>query len=76
MEQTNAIHSVKVANITVNLHNVGYLEILDTENDVGEAVKVPCGCITSAVGTRYFIRVVRKSVRGLRAYQRCDGSVS
>lgn len=65
MEHTNTIGSVKVGNITVNLHNVGYLEILDSKNDIGEAVKVPCGCITSAVGTRYFIRVIRKSVRTL-----------
>ena len=47
MEHTNTIGRVKVGNITVNLHNTGYLEILDTENDAGEAVKVPCGCIIS-----------------------------
>ena len=30
MEQTNAIGSVRVGNITVNLHNVGYYEVLDS----------------------------------------------
>ena len=65
MEHTNTIRSMKVGNITVNLHNVGYLEILDGENDAGEAVKVPCECITSVVGTCYFIRMIRKSVRTL-----------
>ena len=39
MEQTNAIRSVRVGNITVNLHNIGYLECVDTENDDGTLVK-------------------------------------
>ena len=60
MTHTNAIRSVKVGNITVNLHNVGYLEVIDAESDDGEATKVPCGCITSVVGTRYFTPATRK----------------
>ena len=40
MTQINAIRSVKVGNITLNLHNVGYLECLDRVSDeTGEPEK-------------------------------------
>ena len=39
MEYTNAIRSVRVGNITVNLHNVGYLEMIDSVNDAEKPTK-------------------------------------
>ena len=35
----DAIRSVRVGSITVNLHNVGYTEVVDTVNDNDEKVK-------------------------------------
>ena len=39
METTNAIRSVRVGNITVNLHNVGYVECIDTVDDDNTPMK-------------------------------------
>ena len=39
METTNVIRSVRVGNITVNLHNVGYVECIDTVDDNDTPIK-------------------------------------
>ena len=40
MAQENAIRAIKVGSITVNLHNVGYTQIVDSVDDDDKAVKV------------------------------------
>ena len=38
-DYTNAIRSVRVGSITVNLHNVGYIECLDAVDDNDTPIK-------------------------------------
>ena len=39
MEQTNAIRAIRVGTISVNLHNVGYTQIVDSVDDDEKPVK-------------------------------------
>jgi len=39
MDSTNAIRAVRVGNTTINLHNVGYIDCMDTVDDNNQPIK-------------------------------------